>query len=193
MMKMKRIKIPSALAALLGLVMLAACSTTHDEPRTDPEPIAPNQVLDFTTLYAQNCASCHGIGAEGSRDSYFPTLFHNSALATGGGHNLVATILFGIDRSTADHLAFMPAFGGKATDIASFTNEQVVELANYLLQHYGNAAYSVTPQMVEQVRSGQAPKPLLAILVDLGEWLAGALLIVLVLWRIVRRSSRTRV
>ena len=143
--------------------------------------------------FAANCASCHGIGAEGSPDSYFPTLFHNSTLATGDGRNLVATILFGIDRSTADHLAFMPGFGGKATDIASFTNEQVVELANYLLQHYGNAAYSVTPQMVEQVRNGQAPKPLLATLVDLGEWLAGALLIVLVLWRIVRRSSRARV
>jgi len=144
-------------------------------------------------LFAANCASCHGIGAEGSRDSYFPTLFHNSTLATGDGRNLVATILFGIDRNTVDHLAFMPGFGGKATDIASFTNEQVVKLANYLLQHYGNAAYSVTPQMVEQVRSGQAPKPLLATLVDLGKWLACALAISLALWWIVRRSSRTRV
>jgi endogenous inhibitor of DNA gyrase (YacG/DUF329 family) len=30
-------------------------------------------------------------------------------------------------------------------------------------------------------------------LVDLGEWLAGALVISLALWRIVRHSSRTRV
>jgi mono/diheme cytochrome c family protein len=144
-------------------------------------------------LFAANCASCHGIGAGGSRDSYFPSLFHNSALATGAGRNLVATILFGIDRSTADGFAFMPGFGGKATDIAAFTNEQVVELANYLLQHYGNAAYSVTPQTVEQVRSGQAPKPPLATLVDVGKWLVCALLVVLVLWRIVRHSSRKRV
>jgi fructose 5-dehydrogenase cytochrome subunit len=144
-------------------------------------------------LFAANCASCHGIGAGGSRDNYFPSLFHNSALATGAGRNLVATILFGVNRNAADGLAFMPGFGSKATDIAAFTNEQVVELANHLLQHYGNAAYSVTPQMVEQVRSGQAPKPLLATLVDLGEWLAGALVISLSLWRIVRRSSRTRV
>ena len=141
-------------------------------------------------LFAANCATCHGIGAGGSRDNYFPSLFHNSALATGAGRNLVATILFGIDRRTADGLAFMPGFGGKATDIAAFTNEQVVELANYLLQHYGNAAYPVTPQMVEQVRSGQAPKPLLATLVDVGKWLMCALLIAFVLWRIVRRSSR---
>jgi fructose 5-dehydrogenase cytochrome subunit len=144
-------------------------------------------------LFAANCASCHGIRAGGSRDSYFPSLYHNSALAAGAGRNLVATILFGIDRSTADGLAFMPGFGGKATDIAAFTNEQVVELANYLLQHYGNAAYSVTAQMVEQVRNGEAPKPPLAALVDAGKWLVCALLILLVLWRIVRRSLRTRV
>ena len=104
-----------------------------------------------------------------------------------------ARILFGIDRRTADGLAFMPGFGGKATDIAAFTNEQVVELANYLLGHYGNAAYSVTPQMVEQVRSGQAPKPLLATLVEVGKWLACAIVILLVLWLIARRFSRTRV
>jgi fructose 5-dehydrogenase cytochrome subunit len=144
-------------------------------------------------LFTANCASCHGIGAGGSRDNYFPSLFHNSALAAGAGRNLVATILFGIDRSSADNLAFMPGFGGKATDIAAFTNEQVVELANYLLQHYGNAAYSVTPQMVEQVRNGQAPKPALATLVDVGKWLVCALVILLVLWRILRRSPRIRV
>ena len=143
-------------------------------------------------LFVANCASCHGIGAAGSRDSYFPSLFHNSALATGAGRNLVATILFGIDRSTSDGLAFMPGFGGKANDIAAFTDEQVVDLANYLLRHYGSTSYSITPQMVEQVRVRQAPKPPLATLVDVGKWLVFALLISLVLWRIVRHTSRAR-
>jgi mono/diheme cytochrome c family protein len=141
-------------------------------------------------LFAANCASCHGIGAEGSRDSYFPNLFHNSALATGGGgRNLVAAILFGIDRTAGDGLAFMPGFGGKATDIAAFSNEEVAQLANYLLQHYGDAPYSVTPQLVQEVRDGQAPKPLLATLVNLGEWLAGALMIAL-LFLTGRRYAR---
>jgi hypothetical protein len=69
----------------------------------------------------------------------------------------------------------MPGFGGKATDIAAFTR-QVMELANYLLQHYGNAAYSVTPQMVGK----SAADKLQAITYDLGrprQWLAGALMI----------------
>jgi mono/diheme cytochrome c family protein len=144
-------------------------------------------------LFAANCASCHGIGAGGSRDNYFPSLFHNSALATGAGRNLVATILFGVNRATGDGLAFMPGFGGKATDIAAFGDEEVAQLTNFLLQHYGNAAYSVTPQLVQQVRSGQAPKPLLATLVEVGKWLACAIVILLVLWLIARRFSRTRV
>ena len=149
-------------------------------------------------LFAANCTSCHGIGAEGSRDGYFPSLFHNSALAAGGGRNLVAAILFGIDRTTAKGLAFMPGFGGKATDIAAFSNEEVAQLANYLLQHYGDAAYAVTPQLVQEVRSGQAPKPLLATLVDVGKWVTVAFLSLLVIWLIGRirligrRSTGTR-
>ena len=154
---------------------------------TSSENALPGGVSE---LFAANCASCHGIGAGGSRDSYFPSLFHNSALATGGGRNPVATILFGIDRTTGDGLAFMPGFGGKATDIAAFGDEEVAQLSNFLLQHYGDAAYSVTPQLVQQVRSGQAPKPLLATLVDLGEWSAGASVIVLIFWLIGRRYAR---
>jgi fructose 5-dehydrogenase cytochrome subunit len=53
-------------------------------------------------LFAANCATCHGVAAQGSRDTYFPSLFHNSALATGGGRNVIATILFGISCSTTD-------------------------------------------------------------------------------------------
>jgi cytochrome c oxidase cbb3-type subunit 3 len=63
-MKMQRIRSFSALA-VLSSVMLAACSTLNREPRTDPEPIAPSQVSDFDTLYAQNCAGCHGAQGRG--------------------------------------------------------------------------------------------------------------------------------
>ena len=63
-MKMKPIRILSALAAL-SLVMLAACSIPDREPQTNSEPVAPNQLLDFATLYAQNCAGCHGAEGRG--------------------------------------------------------------------------------------------------------------------------------
>jgi cytochrome c oxidase cbb3-type subunit III len=67
-MEPKPIRIFSALAPLslaLCLVLLAACSSLNREPRTDPEPVAPNQVSDFDTLYAQNCAACHGAQGRG--------------------------------------------------------------------------------------------------------------------------------
>jgi mono/diheme cytochrome c family protein len=45
--------------------MLAACSIPDREPQTNSEPVAPNQLLDFGTLYAQNCAGCHGAEGRG--------------------------------------------------------------------------------------------------------------------------------
>jgi cytochrome c oxidase cbb3-type subunit III len=61
---MKRIRTLSALT-VLSLVMLAGCSTPDGEPQTNSEPVAPSQVLDFDTLYAQNCSGCHGAQGRG--------------------------------------------------------------------------------------------------------------------------------
>src|ERR1700678_4512283 len=58
----------SALAVLslvLCLMLLAGCSTPDGQPQSNSEPIAPSQVLDFGTLYAQNCAGCHGAQGRG--------------------------------------------------------------------------------------------------------------------------------
>jgi mono/diheme cytochrome c family protein len=50
---------------LLCLTFLTACSTPHGQPRKSSEPVAPNQVLAFGTLYVQNCAGCHGAEGRG--------------------------------------------------------------------------------------------------------------------------------
>jgi mono/diheme cytochrome c family protein len=63
-MKTKRIRTLSALA-VLSLVTLAACSIPNGAPQINSEPVAPNQILDFGTLYAQNCAGCHGARGRG--------------------------------------------------------------------------------------------------------------------------------
>jgi cytochrome c oxidase cbb3-type subunit 3 len=65
---MKRITSLSALAFLnlsLSLAMLAACNTPDGQPQANSEPLAPSQVVDFVTLYAQNCAGCHGAQGRG--------------------------------------------------------------------------------------------------------------------------------
>jgi mono/diheme cytochrome c family protein len=63
-MKRKRIRILSALA-VFSLVTLAACSPPHGQPPANSEAMAPDQVLDFGTLYAENCAGCHGAQGRG--------------------------------------------------------------------------------------------------------------------------------
>jgi cytochrome c oxidase cbb3-type subunit 3 len=64
-MKVKRIRTLPAVAVLASLMMLAACSTSNGEPQTNSESVAPSQVLDFDTLYGQNCAGCHGAQGRG--------------------------------------------------------------------------------------------------------------------------------
>jgi cytochrome c oxidase cbb3-type subunit 3 len=67
-MKMKSISTLSALAVLslaFCLMLLAACNAPDSEPQSNPEPVAPNQLSDFGTLYAQNCAGCHGAQGRG--------------------------------------------------------------------------------------------------------------------------------
>ena len=49
---------PTLLA--LGAVLLSACGTPHGQPLANDEVLAPNEVLDFGTLYSENCAACHG-------------------------------------------------------------------------------------------------------------------------------------
>ena len=46
-------------------VVLFGCATPHGQPRKGSESLAPNEVLEFATLYAENCAGCHGAGERG--------------------------------------------------------------------------------------------------------------------------------
>jgi len=59
---MKALRYP-AICALFALNLLVGCSAPHGQPQKDAEVLAPNEVLDFKILYADNCAACHG--AEG--------------------------------------------------------------------------------------------------------------------------------
>jgi mono/diheme cytochrome c family protein len=63
-MKTKRIRTLSELA-VFSVIMLSACSTPHGQPQNNSEAMAPDQVADFGTLYAENCAACHGAQGRG--------------------------------------------------------------------------------------------------------------------------------
>jgi cytochrome c oxidase cbb3-type subunit 3 len=51
--------------AVLVAVFLAGCGVPHGQPRSDSEVLAPNQVLDFSPLFSENCAACHGLEGKG--------------------------------------------------------------------------------------------------------------------------------
>jgi len=53
--------------ALFGLLALATtgCSSLPGRPGPGPEVPRPDEILDFNTLYAQNCSACHGAEGKG--------------------------------------------------------------------------------------------------------------------------------
>jgi cytochrome c oxidase cbb3-type subunit III len=51
--------------AVLGVALLTGCASPPGQPRKASEVLAPNEVLDFKTLYADNCAGCHGSEGRG--------------------------------------------------------------------------------------------------------------------------------
>src|SRR5229473_7390206 len=63
-MPMNRFRYLSVLAAL-GLTLLSGCSSPPGQPRKGSETLAPNEVLEFGTLFGQNCAGCHGVEGRG--------------------------------------------------------------------------------------------------------------------------------
>ena len=45
---------------VLSAILAAGCGMPHGKPNKGSEVLAPNEVLEFGTLYAENCAGCHG-------------------------------------------------------------------------------------------------------------------------------------
>jgi cytochrome c oxidase cbb3-type subunit 3 len=51
--------------AMLGLMLFSGCNSPHGQPRRGSETLAPNEVLEFRTLYSESCAGCHGSEGRG--------------------------------------------------------------------------------------------------------------------------------
>jgi mono/diheme cytochrome c family protein len=114
-------------------------------------------------LFQGNCASCHSAEGQGSKDGYYPSLFSNSATGANHATNLIAVILYGVNRTTSGGQAFMPGFGGHATDANPLSDRNIVALGNYVLTHYGSAGTTIIEQQVAEGRRGGPSSPLLAL------------------------------
>ncbi|MGA2811987.1 MAG: c-type cytochrome [Candidatus Acidiferrum sp.] len=60
---------PLPAAAMMGWALLtvlgAGCSTSPGRPAADSATLAPSEILDFPTLFADNCSGCHGAEGRG--------------------------------------------------------------------------------------------------------------------------------
>jgi mono/diheme cytochrome c family protein len=124
-MKMKRISSLSTLA-FLGLVMLAACSTPAGQPQTNSEPVAPSQVSDFGTLYAQNCAGCHGAEGRGGASIALANPVYLAIIDETTMRNIIANGVHGTS---------MPAFAQRAGGM--LTEQQIEVIATGILSRWG--------------------------------------------------------
>ena len=50
---------------LIGVIVISACGRPHGQPQSNVEAPAPSEVMDFVTLYSENCAGCHGENGKG--------------------------------------------------------------------------------------------------------------------------------
>jgi len=89
----------------LAAILASGCGTPHGQPSKDSEVLAPNEILEFGTLYAENCAGCHG--AEG-RGGAAIALNNPVYLAIAGDAAIRKVILKGVPGTA------MPAFGQSA-------------------------------------------------------------------------------
>jgi len=122
---MSRISYLSAFV-ILALVLFSGCSTPHGQPQEDSVPVAPNQVVDFGTLYAQNCAACHGAEGRGGASIAFANPVYLAIVDENALHNVVAKGVHGTS---------MPAFAQSAGGL--LTDEQINAITSGLFSRRG--------------------------------------------------------
>jgi len=54
-----------SMLAMLAVAVCVACSNSSGRPAQDSAVIPPDQIVDFSVLYGQNCAGCHGVEGSG--------------------------------------------------------------------------------------------------------------------------------
>ncbi|MDZ7280010.1 cytochrome c [Pantoea eucrina] len=152
------------------------------------DPLSTPDIHAGARLYSGNCASCHGTHAQGTKDAFYPSLFHNSATADENPSNLIATILFGVQRHTAEGDVYMPPFGAQPNAINPLDDQQIATLSNWILQRYGNADVTVSPEQVAEIRRGGPASPLV-MMAQAGTGIGALLVVVLIIigWRRRRR------
>lgn len=108
-------KIPAYASPLLVLsaaaLLCMGCGPAPGYPKPGPEVVRPDQVLDFATLYKQNCSACHGV--DGRNGAALP-LNNPAYLAVAGADQLRTVTANGVKGTLMP--PFAQSAGGMLTD-----------------------------------------------------------------------------
>jgi cytochrome c oxidase cbb3-type subunit 3/ubiquinol-cytochrome c reductase cytochrome c subunit len=107
---------------------LSGCRAAPGKPKSGDEALRPEQVLEFNTLYQQNCSACHG---EGGRRGAAISLANAVYIATAGGTTIQRITASGVPQTLMP--AFAKSHGGMLTD------QQVAVLAHGIVENWGNS------------------------------------------------------
>ena len=58
-------QITASMLALLAVAVCVACSSSSGRPAQNSAVVPPDQIVDFSSLYRQNCSGCHGVEGRG--------------------------------------------------------------------------------------------------------------------------------
>jgi mono/diheme cytochrome c family protein len=114
------------LALAMNLVALSGCSTPHGQPKNGSETPAPSDVSDFSTLYAENCAGCHGAEGKGGAAIALADPVYLAIV----GQPTIRKVTAGGVRGTS-----MPAFAQSAGGM--LTDKQIDVIASGILSRWG--------------------------------------------------------
>jgi cytochrome c oxidase cbb3-type subunit III len=139
-------------SAALGAMLLTGCGTPHGQPRKGSETLAPNDVLEFGTLYGENCAGCHG--AEG-RGGAAIALADPVYLAIADDAAMRKVVANGVSGTS------MPAFAESAGGM--LTDKQIDVITTQVRSHWSRPANvdaanlpSYAPKSAGNVSQGEA-------------------------------------
>src|SRR5260370_23926857 len=118
------------LLVILGAVSLSAlglcgCSKAPGRPGPGEMPVVPGEISDFSTLYEQNCAGCHGAEGKGG-----------AAIALANPVYLAVADDTILHRATANGIpgTSMPAFPQSAGGL--LTDQQVDVIVHGIREHW---------------------------------------------------------
>ena len=123
-------------ALMLIAASFSACSNAPGRPKPDSEVLPPDKILDFNTLYAQNCAGCHGRNGLGG-----------ATVALANPRYLAMANDDAIHSATANGVpgTLMPAFAKSAG--GTLTDEQINALVSGMRTHWSRPNLPRQPKL----------------------------------------------